>query len=201
MNGARRNDITSAKPAQDAGFLLKRDMLPKEARFQPVTLAHVDESGLFEGYASLFGVADLSKDVVEPGAFRESLGRRGAQGVKLLWQHDPSNPVGRWLSLVEDTRGLKVRGRLSLGVARARELLALMRDGAVDGLSIGFRTERFRMDAASGQRRLIKIDLWEVSLVTFPMLPGARVSKVKTALKTGLLPPSARHRAVLSLPA
>ena len=170
-------------PAPKAGFLLA-DAKPHEARFQPVALSHVDESGLFEGYASLFGVADMSRDVVEPGAFRESLTRRGAKGVKLLWQHDPSTPIGRWLSLVEDAKGLKVRGRLSLAVTRARELHALMREGAIDGLSIGFRTERARIDASSGQRRLIRLDLWEVSLVTFPMLPGARVSSVKGAPST-----------------
>jgi uncharacterized protein len=177
-----RISLTELKhaPAPKAGFLLG-ETKPQEVRFQPVALGRVDESGLFEGYASLFGVADMSRDVVEPGAFRESLMRRGAKGVKLLWQHDPSTPIGRWLSLVEDAKGLRVRGRLSLAVARARELHALMREGAIDGLSIGFRTERARTDAGTGQRRLIRIDLWEVSLVTFPMLPGARVSAVKAA--------------------
>jgi HK97 family phage prohead protease len=139
-----------------------------------------DANGEFEGYASLFGVVDLNRDVVEAGAFRETLARRGARGVRLLWQHDPSAPIGRWLSLLEDSRGLKVRGRLSLEVARARELRALIRDGAVDGLSIGFRTERARADPSTGRRHLLKIDLWEVSLVTFPMLPGARVTAAKT---------------------
>jgi HK97 family phage prohead protease len=145
-------------------------------------LLRIDESGVFEGYASLFGVPDLAGDVVEPGAFRDSLSRRGARGVGLLWQHDPATPIGRWLSLIEDRRGLKVRGRLSLEVMRARELRALMRDGAVDGLSIGFRTGRARADPATGRRHLISIDLWEVSLVTFPMLPGARVTAVKSRL-------------------
>lgn len=180
MSGARTSSPALSPPAPEAGFLLAQ-MAANEARFQSVTLGTMDESGLFEGYASLFGVADMSRDVVEAGAFRESLLRRGARGVKLLWQHDPSTPIGRWLSLAEDAKGLKVRGRLSLGVARARELHALMREGAIDGLSIGFRTERARTDPASGQRRLLKIDLWEVSLVTFPMLPGARVSAVKAA--------------------
>jgi HK97 family phage prohead protease len=135
--------------------------------------------GLFEGYASLFGVADLGRDVVEPGAFRESLARRGARGIKLLWQHDPGEPIGRWLALAEDARGLKVRGQLNLAVGRAREIHALMREGAIDGLSIGFRTERARTDVKSGLRRIAKVDLWEISLVTFPMLPGARVGAVK----------------------
>lgn len=151
----------------------------REAKFlaQPPTRIRVD--GSFEGYASLFRVADLGRDIVEPGAFRESLARRGPSGVKLLWQHDPSEPIGRWIELREDTRGLYVRGQLSLSVARAREILALMREGAVDGLSIGFRPERARTEPRTGLRRLERVDLWEISLVTFPMLPQARVSAVK----------------------
>ncbi|CAH1656727.1 Phage prohead protease, HK97 family [Hyphomicrobiales bacterium] len=135
--------------------------------------------GLFEGYASLFGVPDLGRDVVERGAFRASLDRRGVKGVKLLWQHDPGEPIGHWLTLAEDARGLKVRGQLNLGVGRARELHALMRDGAVDGLSIGYRTERARTDPRDCLRHIARLDLWEISLVTFPMLPGARVGSVK----------------------
>jgi HK97 family phage prohead protease len=150
-----------------------------EAKFlaQPPRMLRRD--GLFEGYASLFRIADLGKDVVEPGAFRDSLMRRGPAGVKLLWQHDPSEPIGRWLSLTEDSRGLFVRGQLLLAVARAREIHALMREGAVDGLSIGFRSERARTEPRTGLRRLERVDLWEISLVTFPMLPQARVSAVK----------------------
>ncbi|HEX8167792.1 MAG TPA: HK97 family phage prohead protease [Beijerinckiaceae bacterium] len=136
---------------------------------------------MLEGYASLFGVADLGKDVVAAGAFAASLSRRGAAGVRMLWQHDPAEPIGRWLALAEDALGLRVRGRLNLAVARAREIHALMRDGAIDGLSIGFRVERARTDRA-GLRRIERLDLWEISVVTFPMLPGARVSGVKGAL-------------------
>lgn len=135
--------------------------------------------GEFEGYASLFNVEDLAGDIVMPGAFRQSLRERGVRGVKMLWQHDAAQPVGAWLSIVEDHRGLKVKGRLNLASAKAREVLALMRDGAVDGLSIGFRARVARRDAASGTRRLYKLDLWEISLVTFPMLPQARVDAVK----------------------
>jgi uncharacterized protein len=150
-----------------------------ELRLTARPLSQVQPDGSFEGYASLFRVPDLGKDVVEPGAFSHSLTRRGAAGIKLLWQHDPGEPIGRWLSLAEDARGLFVQGRLSLGVRRARDIHALMRDGAVDGLSIGFRTLRQRHDPRTGLRRLIQIDLWEISVVTFPMLPQARVSAVK----------------------
>ncbi|MGL4279565.1 MAG: HK97 family phage prohead protease [Albidovulum sp.] len=143
-------------------------------------LSAIGLDGAFEGYASLFGIADQGGDVVVAGAFRDSLARRGAGGVKMLWQHDPALPIGVWTAISEDARGLKVTGQLDLAVGKARELHALMRSGAVDGLSIGFRTERSRRDARTGQRRLEKIDLWEISLVTFPMLPQARVSAVKS---------------------
>jgi HK97 family phage prohead protease len=154
-------------------------------------LTGIDPDGTFEGYASLFGVPDLGKDVVTAGAFGESLARRGAAGLRMLWQHDPAQPIGRWLRVQEDKTGLKVRGQLNLSVERARELHALMRDGAVDGLSIGFRVERARSERATGLRRIEKIDLWEISLVTFPMLPGARVS----AVKRSTAPPARSGRA------
>lgn len=156
---------------------------PLEAKLLPLQPSRIAPDGVFEGYASLFRVPDLGKDVVEPGAFRDSLARRGPSGVKLLWQHDPAEPLGRWLSLVEDSRGLFVRGRLSLAVARAREIHALMREGAIDGLSIGFRSERARTEPRTGLRRLERVDLWEVSVVTFPMLPQARISAVKAACR------------------
>ena len=153
--------------------------VPRERKLLPLKPAQVRPDGQFEGYASLFRLPDLGKDVVEPGAFRETLARRGPGGVKLLWQHDPSEPIGRWLALTEDRTGLFVRGQLSLAVARARELHALMREGAIDGLSIGFRAERARTEPRTGLRRIERIDLWEVSVVTFPMLPQARISAVK----------------------
>lgn len=137
--------------------------------------------GEFEGYASLFGVMDLGRDVVMPGAFRESIEKRGNLGVKLLWQHDPAQPVGVWTSIEEDTRGLFVRGALDLEQAKSREILSLMRQGALDGLSIGYRTEIERKDPETGLRRLERIDLWEISLVTFPLLPQARVRSIKSA--------------------
>jgi HK97 family phage prohead protease len=158
--------------ARDAPFA-------SESKFLALPPTRIRADGTFEGYASLFHIADLGKDVVEPGAFRESLVRRGAAGIKLLWQHDPAEPIGRWLTLYEDSRGLFVRGQLSLAVTRAREIHALMREGAVDGLSIGFRPEKARTQPRSGLRRLERVDLWEISIVTFPMLPQARVSAVK----------------------
>lgn len=133
------------------------------------------ETGEFEGYASIFGLMDLGHDVVLPGAFRTSLLERGTGGIRLLWQHDPHQPLGRWDEICEDTRGLYVRGALDLGQPKAREAFALMSRGALDGLSIGYRTQVERKDPATGLRALEKIDLWEISLVTFPLLPQARI--------------------------
>lgn len=137
--------------------------------------------GEFEGYASVFGMMDLGHDVVMPGAFRESIERRGIGGIKLLWQHDPAQPLGVWTSLEEDSRGLFVRGALDLCQPKSREVLSLLKQGALDGLSIGYRTEIDRKDPETGLRRLERIDLWEISLVTFPLLPQARVRSVKAA--------------------
>ncbi|GJE11537.1 HK97 family phage prohead protease [Methylobacterium longum] len=131
--------------------------------------------GHFTGYASVFGVPDLGRDVVVPGAFAASLAGRGPAGVRLLFQHDPAEPIGRWITLREDARGLFAEGQLNLAVQRAREVDALMRGGGLDGLSIGFRTLRARK-GGGGERRLHQVDLWEISLVTFPLQQAARAS-------------------------
>lgn len=128
------------------------------------------------GHASLFGVVDLGRDTVEPGAFAAALARRGAAGIRMLFQHDPAEPVGRWTAMREDRDGLWVEGRLTAGVQKADELAALISAGALDGLSIGFRTVRASNDRKNGVRRIVEADLWEVSIVTFPMLPGARLA-------------------------
>ena len=155
-----------------------------ETKFARAALSHVEADGTFAGYASLFGKTDLGRDVVMPGAFNASLASRGAAGVKMLFQHDPAEPIGVWTEIREDGQGLYVKGRLTTDVAKAREVLALMRAGALDGLSIGFRTVRGRTDAKTGVRRLYEVDLWEISVVTFPMQPEARVVSVKTARDT-----------------
>ncbi|KWT67003.1 Gene Transfer Agent prohead protease, ORFG04 [Hyphomicrobium sulfonivorans] len=150
-----------------------------EVKFTQLSLKSVDPNGMFAGYASLFHRKDMAGDVVMPGAFADSLRTRGTAGVKLLFQHDPNQPIGVWTQLREDARGLYAEGRLMPEVAKAREVHALMRAGAIDGLSIGFRTVRARRDRVSGVRRLEKIDLWEISVVTFPLLPDARVATMK----------------------
>lgn len=124
------------------------------------------------GYASLWGVADLNGDVVAKGAFAASLARTGAGGVRMLHQHESRSAVGVWDRMVEDERGLFVEGRVMDWSAEARFARALSRAGALDGLSIGFRSSRARREGRL--RVLVEVELWEVSLVTFPMLPGAR---------------------------
>jgi hypothetical protein len=143
--------------------------------------ATFDADGTVEGYASLFGEIDQARDMVMPGAFTASLRLRDLRRIPMLFQHDPSEPVGIWLSLTEDSRGLLARGRLIPDVSRARELLALLRAGAIDGLSIGFRTVKGRIDPKTRVRRLEAVELWEISIVTFPLLAGARVRAVKQA--------------------
>jgi hypothetical protein len=133
---------------------------------------------VIEGYASLFGLADQGGDTVLAGAYGASLRALAAQGgkVKLLWQHDPAQPIGVWDEVREDGRGLWVKGRLLPEVARAREAAALIEAGAIDGLSIGYRTKKAQ-GSGKGGRLLSELELWEVSLVTFPMLPEARVGR------------------------
>lgn len=170
------------KPGGD-GWCLRRDrgpnmLAPSDTLRAGATIA---ADGTVEGYASLFGEIDQARDMVLPGAFAASLRNRGVRRVPMLFQHDPSEPIGVWLDLHEDVRGLFARGRLIPEVARAKELLALLRAGTTDGLSIGFRTVKGRIDPKTRIRKLEAIDLWEISIVTFPLLPGARVRTVKAA--------------------
>lgn len=129
-----------------------------------------------EGYASLFDATDQGGDVVKKGAYASSLNALKAAGraVKMLWQHDPAQPIGVWDEVREDARGLWVKGRILDTVEKGREAAALLGAGAIDGLSIGYRTKR-ASKSDQGLRLLQELELWEVSLVTFPMLPSARV--------------------------
>lgn len=139
----------------------------------------LDDAGSLEGYASVFGNVDAGGDVVVPGAFAEGLdqARRDGRTVKMLWNHDPDQPIGVWDDLTEDANGLLGKGRLVMEVPRAREVHALMKAGAIGGLSIGYRTRESERDG--DQRLLKKVDLFEVSPVTFPMNDRARVTAIK----------------------
>jgi HK97 family phage prohead protease len=138
--------------------------------------------GTVDGYASVFGLLDRGGDIVEAGAFKSSLAdwRRKKAMPPMLWQHDPSMPIGVWADMVEDDKGLKVSGPLVMEVPQAAMARALIKAGAVKGLSIGYMAKDAVIDRQTGARLLKKVDLWEVSLVTFPMLPEAQVSGVKS---------------------
>lgn len=133
----------------------------------------VTDGSVISGYASLFGQADQGGDTVQPGAYAASLGQ-GRQ-IKMLWQHDPAQPIGVWDEVREDAKGLWVKGRLLTDVAKGREAASLVAAGAIDGLSIGYRTVKAQKNDKGG-RLLSQLELWEVSLVTFPMLQEARVA-------------------------
>ena len=151
-----------------------------ETKLNPLLpdLAFDGEEATLAGYASLWGTEDQGGDIVERGAYATSLRRTKVLGetVKMLWQHDPLQPIGVWDEVREDARGLWVRGRILTDVDRGREAAPLLKAGAIDGLSIGYRTVRATKDS-TGKRRLLEVELWEVSLVTFPMLREARVSQ------------------------
>lgn len=147
-------------------------------------IKELTESGSFEGYGSVFNNVDGGGDIVLPGAFAESLRTRPAGKVKLLWQHDSWQPLGRFTEIYEDSTGLYVKGVLNPEVPQARVALALMRDGAVDGLSIGYRVTADTIDRVSGVRQIKTCDLFEVSIVTFPMNPESTIQRVKGGLPT-----------------
>lgn len=130
------------------------------------------------GYASLFDIEDQGGDLVRAGAFAEGLKARGPNGVRMLFQHDATEPVGVWDEIAEDGRGLYVRGRILSTAPRGKAALGLVAEGAVDGLSIGFRTIH-SAPRPGGGRDLLQLDLWEVSIVTFPMLAQARLRVVE----------------------
>lgn len=143
-----------------------------------LALKSLDAEGHFAGYASVFDVVDSQKDIILRGAFRRTLQAR-AQEVKFLWQHDFSEPIGVFSVIREDAKGLYVEGQLLLDVRRAEEAYALLKAGALEGLSIGYTVKEFEYDAKSGVRLLKDVELWEVSLVTFPSNRAATVTYVK----------------------
>jgi len=140
------------------------------------TTTETDEGILIEGYASFFDQVDNGGDIVAAGAYSKSLRalKEADRDVKMLWQHDPAQPIGVWDEVREDSKGLYVKGRILTDIAKGREAAALIEAGAIDGLSIGYRTTRATKND-KGQRLLTELELWEVSVVTFPMLPTARV--------------------------
>ena len=160
----------------------------RETKFAPVRIENVSQTGRFSGYASIFGEVDMGNDVVAQGAFAKFLGKHNPSDIRMLFQHNPDEPVGIWEDIKEDSRGLYVTGVLSTATNRGRELIDLMRQGAIDGLSIGFKTVRSRQNKNSKIRTILEADLWEISIVTFPMQTNARVEAIKHIDTSGRLP-------------
>lgn len=139
------------------------------------------EDGSVEGYGSVFGVRDNYDDVIVAGAFQASLAAHRAAGTMpaMLWQHDATEPIGIWTEIVEDAKGLRMKGMLALDTARGKEAYALLKMGALNGLSIGFMSKKWSYEG--DLRILAEVDLWEVSMVTFPANEAARITSVKSA--------------------
>ncbi|WP_026987654.1 HK97 family phage prohead protease [Fodinicurvata fenggangensis] len=160
-------------------------MTKKETRQLPaseVKFAADDETGAFSGYASVWNEPDSFGDVIQRGAFQKTLTEHRSQGGRpaMFWNHDPSSPIGVWDSLEEDTRGLKVSGRLVTDTTKGREAHSLLKAGAINGLSIGFRSRQSKR-GANGGRVLTDLELVEISLVTLPAASKARVTSVRNA--------------------
>lgn len=150
----------------------------------------LDEAGVFEGYAAVFGNEDLGGDVIEPGAFKKTLQENPK--MPILWQHDPREPIGVTLEAYEDMHGLRVKGQLNLETSRGREAYALLKQGALRGLSIGYDAVKELWEGTT--RRLKEIRLWEWSLVTFPMNLQAQVTAVKAVVPFQDLPLASEDR-------
>lgn len=139
------------------------------------------KAGCFKGYASVFNILDEQGDRVLKGAFHESLDQWQRKGKLplMLWQHQPENPIGFWTVMREDHKGLYVEGSLILELQKAREAYALMKTGVLDSLSIGYRVQESQKNQRGKERHLTKLELLEVSLVTFAANNDARITAVK----------------------
>jgi HK97 family phage prohead protease len=155
----------------------------REVRSYALQLKATGDDGSVEGYGSVFGVRDSYDDVIASGAFAGSIKAHKSEGTMpaMLWQHDSGQPIGIWTDMTEDAKGLHIKGKLALDTAKGKEAHALLKMGALNGLSIGFVSKQWAYDRESEVRTLTEIDLWEVSLVTFPANEKARVTNVKSA--------------------
>ncbi len=151
----------------------------------------IDDDGFFSGYCSVFDVEDSYGDVVKAGAYTDTIKAWADKGKMppILWQHNRSDVIGVWTKLTEDEKGLYGEGRLLVkDVAKAREAHALMKAGAIDGLSIGYRVQKWSYNEDDDVLELLAIDLKEVSVVTFPANDESLVDNIKSKLEKGDLP-------------
>ena len=150
-----------------------------ELKFAPVEGDVKD--GTIDGYGAVFDLLDKGGDIIRPGAFKASIAdwKKKKAMPAMLWQHQCSTPIGLWVSLEEDEKGLKVGGEIIQEVPQGAIAYALLKRKAIKGLSIGYRTIDADIDRKTGARHIKKAELWEISLVTFPMMPEAAVTAVK----------------------
>lgn len=141
-----------------------------------------NEEGVIEGYGATFGNQDQVGDIIAPGAFTKAIRKnnRGELTVKMLWQHECDEPIGVWNQLQEDEKGLKVKGRIITKTAMGNDAYELVKGGAIDSLSIGFIPLKWDIDAKKNVRVIQEIELYEISLVTFPANTKAKISSVKS---------------------
>jgi len=147
-----------------------------------LNIKDMKESGEIEGYGSTFGgEPDSYGDVIAPGAYSDSLAAHKSAGTmpKMFWQHDSREPIGKWFEAKEDSKGLFLRGKLNMGVQRAREAYELLKERDIDGLSIGYRIKEYSVDTDTGVWTLEKIDLREVSIVSIGANDNATIASVK----------------------
>lgn len=167
----------------------------------PLDVKALAEDGTIEGYGSIFGNIDSYGEVVMPGAFGTSLARAAKEGrtIKMLWQHDTDRPIGVWDELSEDKKGLRVKGRLLIDVsAQAREAHGLIKAGALEGLSIGYRVlKQGPHPSKPNALALNELDLREVSPVTFAANEKARIDSVKHLLAAGEVPTTRQFEELL----
>lgn len=168
------------KPRQQNKFETRDAGGGREFRAFAFDIKSVAEDGTIEGYGSVFDVKDSYDDIIKPGAYLDTLAAHKAAGTMpvMLFQHDPSQPIGVWLEMVEDEKGLRVKGQLLLTTARGREVYELLKAGAIKGMSIGFIAKSWSYDQEL--RILTAIDLWELSIVTFPANQKATVTSIKS---------------------
>lgn len=173
---------TLARPRHPLLELRKAPEQRHQTRAFALQIKATGDDGTIEGYGSVFGVLDSYDDVIVPGAFTASLAAHQRAGTMpaMLWQHDPDDPIGVWTEMAEDARGLRVKGRLCLDTTCGKEAYALLKMGALKGLSIGFMSKAWEYDTPEGIRTLTQVDLWEVSLVTFPANQASAVTAIKT---------------------
>lgn len=170
--------------------------IERETRYVALQVRATGSDGAIEGYGSVFGVRDTYDDIIAPGAFKASLVAHKAAGTMpaMLWQHDSGKPVGVWTEMTEDASGLRIKGQLALETTLGKEAHALLQLGALNGLSIGFVAKLWTYDRETDVRTLTELDLWEVSLVTFPANTAARITNVKASDLSNLVAPSDAQR-------